>query len=137
MLIRGSFDPSGSPIISIGITGPTGSRRYDATIDTGFTGLFVMNVGEMVPLGLKTVGATDVTLADGRTVPDLMAEASVTLGAATKIATILLSETSNDVFVELDFLRTFRLALIMTATAVILYDEAEALVAVFRALSGA
>jgi predicted aspartyl protease len=134
MLIRGSFDPSGSPVIPIEIAGPTGGRCYEATIDTGFTGFVVVNIGEMIHLGLKTGGAAEVTLGDGRTVPDLMAEASVAVGAVTKAGTILLSETSNEVLIGLDFLRTFRLALILTATAVILYDEAETLAAVFRAL---
>jgi predicted aspartyl protease len=136
MLVRGSFDASGSPIISIQVSGGGAGKTYNATIDTGFTGFVAMNVMEMIPLNLKTEGAAWVTLGDGTAVQDLIAPGAVTLGTRTAAGSILLNETATDVLIGLDFLRAFRLALIITATTVILYDENEALEGVFQAMAG-
>jgi predicted aspartyl protease len=133
MLILGSFDGSGSPIITIRIVGTGSPKDYTATIDTGFTGFVALNIFEMIPLGLMTRAAATVTLGNGTSVEDLLADGSVTLGGRTEIGSILLSDKSTDILVGLDFLRKFNLALVMTATVVVLYDQNETLTAILAA----
>jgi len=136
MVILGSFDASGSPVITIRVIGPDGLYKdYQATIDTGFTGFIAMNVNELVPLHLQTEGATEVTLADGSAVYNLLALGSVTVGGKTESGSILLDDNSGDVLVGLDFLRAFNLALIITSAMVILYDKDEALSVIFQLMA--
>ena len=84
----------------------------------------------MIPLGLKSEGAASVTLGDGSVIDNLVAPGFVTLGTQTESGSILLDENSTEVLVGMDFLRTFKLGLILTTTAVVLYDEAETMLAV-------
>ena len=71
MLLTGAFDATGSPTLKIKVAGAGPAREYVATIDTGFTGFVTLPLVEMVPLQLKTVSATRVTLGDGSVVEDL------------------------------------------------------------------
>ena len=131
MLVVGAFDSSGSPTVRIRVSGDFGSRDYVATIDTGFTGFVALPLVEMVPLGLATQpGAASVMLGDGTIVQNLIAQGSVTLSGRSAGGTILLDETSGDVLIGMAFIRAFKLALIITETTVILYDEDETLEAV-------
>ena len=123
MLINGSFDRLGSPIIEIRLTGVGASKTYPATIDTGFTGFVALNLAEMVPLNLSTLGATQVTLGDGSTVDDLVASGTLTIGDQTQMGSILLNETSHEVLVGLEFLRKFKIGMVITPSLVVLYDE--------------
>lgn len=54
----------------------------------------------------------------------------MTLGTQIRPGTILLDETSTDVLIGMAFLREFKMALILTNSAVILYDEHETLDAI-------
>lgn len=130
MLIPGRFDSSGSPIITIEVAGATGSKAYDAVIDTGFTGFVALPWGEMIDLGLTAQGAANVTLGNGSVVSNHLSTGAVTLGAQIESGTILLDETSGDILVGMAFLRTFKKSLILTNDAVVLYDEHETLEAI-------
>ena len=50
---------------------------------------------------------------------------------------LLLSESSTDILVGMDFLRGFKLALIITPSIILLYDEAETLPGVMRIIRNA
>src|SRR5438876_725328 len=130
MLLAGAFDQTGSATIKIQVAGSGPAREYVATIDTGFSGFVAMPLHEMIPLGLKTEGAASVALGDGSVIYDLVAPGFVTVGAQTERGSILLDEKSTDVLIGMDFLRAFKLGLILTNTAVVLYDESETLLAV-------
>lgn len=131
MLVAGAFDDTGSPIITIRISGQIGSRDYSATIDTGFTGFVALPTAELVPLGLSTQPiAASVMLGNGEIIYNLIAQGRVSLGDQSVEGPILLDDTSNDVLIGMAFLRAFRLALIITDTTVILHDRAETLEAV-------
>jgi hypothetical protein len=69
-------------------------------------------------------------LGNGTIIPNLVAQGNVTLGDQTETGAVLLDDTSNDVLVGMAFLRKFKLALIVTDTAVILCDKQEALEAI-------
>jgi predicted aspartyl protease len=127
MLILGTFDSSGNAIISIRVTGASGSKNYDAIIDTGFSGFVALPFLEMVELGLTTQGAANVMLGDGSIITNHVSSADVTLGIQVENGTILLDENSSDVLVGMAFLREFKKSLILTNSTVVLYDEHETL----------
>ena len=137
MLALGGFDRSGSPTIQIRVTGDLGYRDYNAVIDTGFSGFVALPTLEMVPLGLATGGATTVMLGNGMVIDNLVASASVTLGRQTVVGALLLDDISNEALVGMEFLREFRLALIVTNSIVLLYDEGETLEAVLSFMNAA
>ena len=130
MLILGKFDDSGNAIIDIHVAGDMGSKSYSAIMDTGFSGFAALPLVDMIELGLSTQGATNVMLGDGSIITNLFSSGNVTLGTQIKSGTILLDETSTDVLIGMAFLREFRMALILTNTTVVLYDEHETLDAV-------
>jgi len=127
MLIPGGFESSGSPIIAIRVAGPSGSKTYWAVIDTGFTGFVELPLIEMVDLGLKSQGATNVMLGDGSVITNLLSSADVHLGNQIENGTVLLADNSSGVLIGMAFLREFKKSLILTNSAVVLYDEHETL----------
>lgn len=137
MLIPGSFDGDGSPIVKIKIAGDLGEKEYTAVIDTGCTGFITLPLNEIIPLGLTVNGAARVTLANGVTIINSVAEGIVTLGSQAEIGTIVLDHESNDILVGLDFLRKFKLGLILTESAVILYDGQETMEAIAEFMASA
>jgi predicted aspartyl protease len=126
-LIQGAFDSSGSAILKIRIAGTHPAREYVAVIDTGFSAFVAMPISAMIELGLKSEGAVRVTLGDGSTIDNLVARGAVTVGSRTEICDILLDESSTEVLVGLSLLRAFKLALLITETVVLLYDQHETL----------
>jgi predicted aspartyl protease len=127
MLIPGGFDFSGSPVVTIQVTGDLASRTYQAVVDTGFTGFVELPLFEMVELGLKSQGAANVVLGDGSIMTNLLSTADVRLGSQVESGTILLAESSSGVLVGMAFLRKFRKSLILTNRVVVLYDERKTL----------
>ena len=113
------------------------AQEFIATIDTGFTGFVAMPIVQIVTLGLRTEGAATVMLGDGSVIDNLVADGSVTVGGQSVSGPILLDENSADVLIGMDFLRRFGLALILTQSVIVLYDEAETLPAVMRFMRSA
>jgi len=135
MFALGRFDDSGSPVIDIQITGDSGHKKYPATIDTGFTGFVALPYFEIVELGLAVRGAAHVQLGDGSIVTSDLASAKVTFGNLEATGTVVLDDGSAEVLVGMAFLREFKLALILTSSAVVLYDAHEALDEIMRMIS--
>jgi predicted aspartyl protease len=133
MLILGAFDDAGNATVKIRVSGDLGTNDYTAIVDTGFSGFVAMPLVEMVPLGLSTQPtAATVILGNGEVIYNLVSAGTVTLGGQAETGSILLDDTTNDVLIGMAFLRTFRLALIVTDTAIVLHDRAETLEAVAR-----
>ncbi|MDN3279126.1 hypothetical protein QWJ07_33015 [Frankia sp. RB7] len=130
MLILGSFDEYGNATVDITVAGASGSKIYRAIIDTGFSGFVALPLIDMIELGLSTQGAANVTLGNGSVISSLISTGAVTLGNQTESGTIILDDTSTDVLVGMALLREFKVALIVTNTAIVLYDEHETLEAI-------
>jgi predicted aspartyl protease len=137
MLILGTFDSSGNAIINIRVTGASASKNYDAIVDTGFSGFVALPLFEMIELGLTTQGATNVMLGDGSIITNLVCSADVTLSTQVENGTILLDENSSDVLIGMAFLREFKKSLILTNSAIFLYDENETLDTIIQLMRGA
>jgi predicted aspartyl protease len=137
MLIPGSFDANGSPVIKIKVAGDLGEKEYTAVIDTGCTGFIALPFAEIIPLGLKVNGAVSVQLGNGMVIDNGVAEGVVTLSSQSEVGTIILDENSNDILVGLDFLRKFKLGLILTDTVVVLYDSHETMEAIAEFMASA
>ena len=137
MLILGKFDSTGSAIVDIQVAGPSGKKTYSATIDTGFSGFVALPYSEMIDLGLSVHGAANVQLGDGSIITSDLSSGKVSLGDLDATGTIVLDETSAEVLIGMDFLREFKLALILTNSAIVLYDEREGLDEIVRLMSTA
>jgi clan AA aspartic protease len=125
MLAVTGFFIENSPAINIKITGNVASEivEVQAIIDTGFTGFVSMPVTMALPLGLKPSSTALITLADGGSQPKLVAEGTATIEDASKTGLIILEESSSEVLIGMDFLRTFRIMLIVAQETVLLVDQ--------------
>ena len=62
-------DGAGHPRLRIAVSGTTGSRSFDALVDTGFTGFLLVPEASAGSLGLIPLSTTWHPLADGERVP--------------------------------------------------------------------
>jgi predicted aspartyl protease len=122
----GFFDNSGSPAVSIGISGAIQQQPADfnALIDTGFSGFISMPMVKAFPLGLILSGTVSVVLADGSSAYRITASGTVWLGADRQSGEIILETGTGEVLLGMEFLRTFRKRLIVSYNqGVILEDD--------------
>jgi hypothetical protein len=84
------------------------------------------------PLGLVLFGTTNLVLADGSTISRLTAYGSVTVASETDHGVIVLDSGSTEVLIGMEFLRTFKKALILfpDMKLVAFIDEAAAKAAI-------
>jgi predicted aspartyl protease len=125
----GPYDQTGNACLKLHMRGvkhaPPGAE-FEAIIDTGFTGFIQLPLSEALSLSLPLEGTNSVTLANGSSLVMLTALAQVTLMGRTEVGVVLLSMTSNDILVGMDFLRRFDRALVVSKkVGVILVEEAE------------
>ena len=105
----GFFNKAGSPAIQVAIGGAAQSpQKFDATIDTGFTGFLSMPLFKAFPLGLILVGTTSVVLADGSTAYKLTAWGIIEIGSQEQGGVIILEPGSDELLLGMDFLRQFK-----------------------------
>lgn len=117
----GQLDPQGSPLVPISVFPegkPRRAKRFDALIDTGFTGFAVMPMEAAVKIGLnRNHVIMDLTYADGRTFPTPAVFASVQLGTEIREGFVfLLPGADGDVAVGVHFLRVFKKTLEYSVT---------------------
>lgn len=74
-------------------------------------------------LALPLEGTTSVILADGTSAVNLTALAKVTVVGRTEIGTVILSFSSSEILVGMDFLRRFRRALVVSQEAGVILVE--------------
>jgi predicted aspartyl protease len=110
---RGWLDSHGTPLVRVGIFPPgrpSPSDKFDAVIDTGFTGFAQIPATSAESTGRRAAGTTDYTYADGAREPVPIAYATVRLGDEMQDGFVVLSE-GGDVLVGIEFLRLFRKSL--------------------------
>ena len=127
MFVVSGFFVNDSPAVNIKISGnsPDAALEVAAIIDTGFTGFISMPLISALPLGLIPKTTTVVILADGTSQTKVLAEGSASIKDSTQTGFIILEESSNEVLLGMDFLRTFLLMLVVTQEAVLLVDQSE------------
>lgn len=127
--VVGSFDASGSPVVTISISSANEAspavKVFDAVIDTGFTGFVQMPTQEANGVGIVARTSGDVEYADGRVRAVPLAWAHVALGEATEDGFIHLQDAIAEVTVGLEFLRAFRKTLVLSVAdrSVLLIDS--------------
>lgn len=135
--ITGSFNKAGDPCVPVTITGafPGGGLKFDAILDTGFSGFVSIPTIRAFPLGLPLYGTSESVLADGTTVTSLTARCCIsvtsTLGhaqpyALERFGVATLQYASQEVLLGMDFLRSFGLAMLLTKELVFLFAESDA-----------
>jgi predicted aspartyl protease len=124
----GHFDSLGNPCLKFHLCGvahdPPG-LEFEAITDTGFSGFIQLPMQHAFSLKLPLEGTSSYILADGTRGTSLTALAHTTFGGTTVLGVVSLTPGSQDVLVGMDFLRRFKLGLIMTKGRIELVDDAE------------
>lgn len=116
MSATGSFNSSGSPTIEIAVSGPvTDPTSFTAMVDTGFSGFLLLPILEAFPVGLILRGTIPITLADGSSQTKLTCLGEIHFDGKTELGLIIIEWQSTDILVGMDFLRKFKLKLIVDA----------------------
>ncbi|MEA2415242.1 MAG: hypothetical protein QOI58_1899 [Thermoanaerobaculia bacterium] len=122
----GHFDSLGNPRLKFHLCGvahdPPG-LEFEAIIDTGFSGFIQLPMQHAFSLKLPLEGTSSYVLADGTRGTSLTALAHTTFGRTTVLGVVSLTPGSLDVLVGMDFLRRFKLGLIMTKGTIVLSDD--------------
>jgi predicted aspartyl protease len=122
----GHFDSLGNPCLKFHLCGvahdPPG-LEFEAIIDTGFSGFIQLPMRHAFSLKLPLEGTSSYVLADGSRGTSLTALAHTTFGGTTVLGVVSLTPGSLDVLVGMDFLRRFKLGLIMTKGTIVLSDD--------------
>jgi predicted aspartyl protease len=116
MRVTHSFDGQSIPTIQITVDGILKDVHcpIQAGIDTGFTGFLSLPFPEAFKPGLILKGVMSLTLADGSTQHQLCCLGAVEFEGKSEVGVIIMS-TSNDALVGIEFLRQFKLQLIVDA----------------------
>lgn len=123
----GHYDQQGNACIKLHLCGvkhdPPG-LEFEGVIDTGFTGFIQLPLSKALALSLPLEGTNSVTLADGSQLVMLTAMARATLLGKAEYGVVLLSMTTDEVLLEMDFLRRFdRMLVVSRKMGVVLMDE--------------
>jgi len=86
---------------------PNSEQEFEGIIDTGFTGFVSMPIVKAFPLGLLLAGTASITLADGKSAPQLTATGQVQIGGQSEIGVVILQGASADILLGMDFLAKF------------------------------
>ena len=123
----GHYDQDGNACVHLHICGTKHEHprvRYEAVIDTGFTGFIQLPLSYAIALSLPLEGVQKVALANYSTLMMLTALADVTLANRTETGVILLSQSSNTILLGMDFLGRFdRILMVSKKVGVVLLDE--------------
>jgi predicted aspartyl protease len=127
----GFFNASKSPCVDIRVSGvarqckdPAGTE-FEAVVDTGFAGFISMPMAQALPLGLVLCGQIDVVLADGSGRDRYIAVGNATCSGKARSGEIVLEPNSEELLVGMKFLRAFGLALVVTKSDVLLFEDNE------------
>lgn len=126
LIATGFFDSLGNPCLKFHLAGMFKNKpgvEFEAVLDTGFSGFLSLPLIRAFPLGLPLVGTSSFTLADGSNSACLTASGVLTVGDKSETGLVVLETASKDALLGMDFLRTFKLALVVTREEVVLVDE--------------
>lgn len=99
--------------------------EFEGIIDTGFSGFLHIPFNHAFSLRLPLEGTVTSVLADGSKVANITALAQTTFGGKTVVGAVALAPSSQDILVGMDFLRRFKLGLVMVSNLILLVDEDE------------
>lgn len=124
----GHFDSLGNPCLKFHLCGvahePPG-LEFEGIIDTGFTGFIQVPIQNAFSLKLPLEGTSSYILADGSRGVYLTALARTTFGGKTHVGAVSLAPGSQDILVGMDFMRQFKLGIIVMTKLILLVDEDE------------
>jgi predicted aspartyl protease len=122
----GSLDKLGNACLTFHLCGvahtPPGVE-YTGIIDTGFTGFVSLPLQYAFALALPLLGTASITLADGKSVTCFTALGTATVVDVTMPGVVILSPESQDILVGMDFLRKFKMSLVLAKEMVVLLED--------------
>lgn len=122
----GHFDDQGNACLKFSLCGVAHKEpglEFTGIIDTGFTGFIQIPIQNAFALKLPLDGTVKATLADGSASTCLTGLAKVTFEGVTTVGTVMLEFNGQDILIGMDFLRVFKLSLIVAKGAVLILDE--------------
>lgn len=122
----GYFDNLGNACVKFHLCGVNHAApgvEFSGIIDTGFTGFLQLPIQHAFQLALPLHGTASATLADGSQTTCLTALAQTTFDGQMYVGAVMLEPQSQDILVGMDFLRRFKLSLIVAKGVVMLLDE--------------
>lgn len=125
----GHFDSQGNPCLKFhmcGVFHPLPGLEFEGIIDTGFTGFLQIPIQHAFSLKLPLEGTSSYVLADGSKGTSLTALANISYAGKERVGVVSLAFGSKDILVGMDFLRTFKLGVIIMTGTIILLDEEQA-----------
>lgn len=118
------------PCIRFQITGTQGHpEEVVATVDTGFDGFLMISEDQAAPHAMQPAGTTTATLADGQRIGMPMALVNLGFAGRTETGVAMVPRGRCECLVGMDFLRKFKLALLIADQQVQLIDLDEVAVA--------
>jgi predicted aspartyl protease len=124
----GHFDQLGNPCLKFhlcGVAHPLPGVEFEGIIDTGYSGFVQLPMQHAFSLKLPLEGTTSYVLADGTKGASITALARTSFGGKTVVGVITLAPGSQEVLVGMDFLRQFKMGIVMAAGGIVLIDEEE------------
>lgn len=124
----GHFDKLGNPCLKFylcGVAHALPGLEFVGIIDTGFTGFIQLPIQHAFSLKLPLEGTSSYILADGSHGVALTALARTTFGDKTRNGVVSLAPGSQDILVGMDFMRQFKLGMLMMTGQIVLVDEEE------------
>ena len=109
------MEHQGNPCTQVELRGLDGRKHAldDVVIDTGFSGFLQMPKSLAAVIGLEVGPMVESTLADNRKITMETAYGAVDFQRYSRRGVIMLSATLPGILVGMDFLRIFRLALVV------------------------
>lgn len=105
---QGSFDESGTPIVSIEVIIGQKNYNFQAIIDTGFSGFLIVPLTELKELPTFLDDIKWMTLADGRRIVRLQSYASIHIADETFDGIATVKSEGNEVILGMKFFTTSR-----------------------------
>ncbi len=127
LVTSGYFNSRKSPCLKVRLLDDQGRwHQIEAIIDTGFSGFLLLPEPLVSHLKLKKVGTTKANLADDSKTTLETALADVAIGADKQTkGLVICSGGESSILLGMDFLRKFKLALVMTSTEIHLCDDSK------------
>ena len=123
----GHYDEQGNACFKFNLRGvrhEDPGPEFTGILDTGFTGFIHLPIQHALSLRLPLEGTQNVSLADGSSQVLLTALARATIAQRTEEGVALLSFTSEDILLGMDFLRRFERTLVVSRKAgIVLIEE--------------
>jgi clan AA aspartic protease len=113
----GSILNDGTPVLSINISGPRATSRFDAIVDTGFSGFLSIPQRDADKLGIIPQMTERVFFADNSSHIRWTSIATISVGDERQQGVVYLEPASEEVLIGVEFISKFQRMLLFYPSA--------------------